>query len=260
MTRFRNFLYLAISIPVLIILIWLIALPDSLIKTAIEDSISSHRKPNINASIKGLRKGIFFTVYADSLDLKIDRTTALRITDISSRINPLYLLKKQFAFSIKGKIGTGDIEGFFKLPDKGSLKIDRAEINAIPYLASAGLEGNGLISADLNLTDNIIDVIFKIPDADIQGLAMGMPLPISSFRKIQGALSVKENTITITSISLEGDRGYARLKGNITNGFMNLVLELMPSAGKLNSIESTLMSRYQISPGYYVISIKGPLL
>lgn len=260
MTRFRNFLYLAISIPVLIILIWLIALPDSLIKTAIEDSISSHRKPNINASIKGLRKGIFFTVYADSLDLKIDRTTALRITDISSRINPLYLLKKQFAFSIKGKIGTGDIEGFFKLPDKGSLKIDRAEINAIPYLASAGLEGNGLISADLNLTDNIIDVIFKIPDADIQGLAMGMPLPISSFRKIQGALSVKENTITITSISLEGDRGYARLKGNITNGFMNLVLELMPSAGKLNSIESTLMSRYRISPGYYVISIKGPLL
>ncbi len=260
MTRFRNFLYLVISIPVFIILIWSLALPDSLIKTTIEDSISSRGKPNINASIKGLRKGVFFTVYADSLELKIGKTPALRITDISSRINPLHLLKKQFAFSIKGKIGTGDIEGFFKLPNSGSLKIDNAELNAIPYLASVGLEGSGLISANLNLKNNTIDVIFRIPDADIQGSAMGMPLPISSFHKIQGALILKENTIKVTSISLDGDRGYARLKGDVTNGFMNLILELMPSAGELNSVESMLISKYQISPGYYVIPIEGPLL
>jgi type II secretion system protein N len=260
MTKFRYIIFLLIGIPVLIILIWLIAIPDTLIKTTIEDSISSNGKLNINASIKGLRKGIFFTVYADSFELKIDKSTALRITDISSRINPLYLLKKQFAISIKGKIGTGDFEGFFKLPDRGSLKIDRVEINAIPYLASVGLEGSGLISANLNLKNDFIDAVFKIPDADIHGSVKGMPLPISSFHKIQGTLSLKENTVNVKSISLEGDRGYARLKGNVTNGFMNLVLELMPSAGKLNPIESTLISRYQISPGYYVIPIKGQLL
>lgn len=260
MTKFRYIAFLLIGVPVFIILIWSLALPDSLIKTTIEASISSRGKSNFNASIKGLRKGIFFTVYADSLELKIGKTPALRITGISSRINPLYLLKKQFVFSIKGKIGSGDIEGFFKLPDSGNLKIDRTELNAIPYLASAGLEGSGLISANLNLTNNTVDVIFKIPDADIHSSAIGMSLPISSFRKIQGALTLKENTIKITSISLEGDRGYARLKGDITNGFMNLILELMPSTAELNSIESTLISKYQISPGYYVIPIEGPLL
>lgn len=260
MTRFRNLLYLAIGIPGFIVLTWLFALPDSLIKMTIEDSISSQGKSNINASIEGLRKGLFFTVYADSLELEIDKTTALRITDISSKINPLYLLKKQLAFSIKGKIGTGDIKGFFKLPERGSLKIEGAEINAIPYLASVGFGGSGLISAHLNLTNNTIDVIFKIPDADIHVSAMGIPLPINSFRKIQGALTLKENTIKVTSISLEGDRGYARLKGNVTSGFMNLILELMPSAGKLKPIESMLIGKYKISPGYYVIPIKGPFL
>jgi len=269
MIRLRNFLYLAIAIPVFIILVWYFVLPSSLIQTKIEDTISNKGRLNINASINGFRKGPFFTVYAESLELKIDKTPALRITDISCRINPLYLLKRQVAFSIRAKIGTGDVEGFFRLPvrlgesdeaETGSLKIDKAEISAIPYLNSVGLDGSGLISANLNLKNNVIDVIFKIPDADIQGSVMGMPLPISSFHKIQGALLLKENTIKITSINLEGDKGYARIKGNVTGRFMNLTLELMPTAGELNSIESTLISKYQISPGYYVIPIKGPLL
>ncbi len=260
MTKLRNLLFLTISIPVLIILIWLVAIPDDSIKTFIEDSISGSGKSRIDASIKGLRKGIFFTVYADSLDLSIDKTPALKVTDISSKINPLPLFKKQIAFSVKGKIGTGDVRGSFKLPGKGTLKIDRAEINAIPYLAYTALDGSGLISARLNLKDNTIDAVFNIPDADIRGSVMGMPLPISSFRKIQGALTLKENTINIRSVNLEGDRGYARLKGDITNRFMNLILELMPSAGELNSVESMLISRYFVSPGYYVIPIRGKLL
>lgn len=260
MTKLRNLLFLTISMPVLIILIWLVAIPDDSIKAFIENSISDSGKSSIDASIKGLKKGIFFTVYAESLELSIDSTPALRVTDISSKINPLHLFKKQIAFSVRGKIGTGDVRGSFKLPGKGTLKIDRAEINAIPYLAYTALKGSGLISARLNLKDELIDAVFEISDADIRGSAMGIPLPISSFRKIQGALTLKENTINITSINLEGDRGYARLKGDITNGVMNLILELMPSAGELNSVESMLISRYLVSPGYYVIPIRGKLL
>lgn len=259
MNKCRNILLLIIGISVFILLLWLIALPDSIIKTTIENSISNNGRLNINPSIKGLRKGLFFTVYAESLELKIGKT-ALIITDISGRINPLYLFKRQFAFSIRGKIGTGDIKGFFKLPESGSLKIDKAEFSAIPYLASAGLQGKGLISARLNLKNNIMDAVFEIPDADIHSSTMAIPMPISSFRKIQGALQLQGNTIKITSISLDSDKGYARIKGEVINGTMNLSLELMPSAGKLEPIESILISKYQISPGYYVIPIKGPIL
>lgn len=266
MTKFRNLLLLVCGIPVFIILMWVFAIPNNLIQDKIENSISRSGKVEVSASIKSLRKGPFFTLYADRLEFKINKTSALIITDISGRINPLYLFKKQFAFSIRGKIGTGNIEGFFKLPvvptsrdrfrENGSLKIEGAEINSIPYLRSVGFEGNGLILAQLNLKNNTIDIIFKISEADISGTAMGMPLPLNSFNKIQGALYIQGNTIKITSISLEGDKGYARLKGDVINEIKNLNLELMPDMNKLNAVESILIGKYQISPGYYVIPIK----
>lgn len=272
MIRLRNFLYPAIGIPVFIILLWSLAIPDSFIKNTVEEAISGFGKSGISASLKGVRKGIFFSVHADSLEMDIDGKTALKITDISGRINFLHFFKRQFAFSVRGKIGTGVIEGFFKLPlrfvgagkpdgaGQGSLKIKDAELDSVPYLASAGLEARGLVSADLSLKNNTLDVTFKAPDADIHGSVKGVTLPVKSFHKIQGALSMKENSIRIKSISLEADRGYARIKGDVTGGIMNLVLELMPSANELSSMESALISRYQISPGYFIIPIKGPLL
>ncbi len=260
MTILRRLLYLAISIPVIIILIWLFAVPEDLIKTIVEDSISDSGKPAINASLKGISKGIFFTVHADTLEIEIDKTKALKITDISGRINLAHLLKMQLAFSVKGKIGTGIIEGIFKLPETGALKIENVELGSIPYLISTGLKASGLISATLNLKNNIIDIIFKIPDVDIQSSIKGVPLPVNSFHKVQGTLYLKKNRVKVKSISLEADRGYARLKGDITGGMMNLSLEIMPSRGELSSLESTLISRYQVSPGYYLIPIKGPLL
>ncbi len=260
MTRVRIFLYPIIGIPVLIILLWFIALPDSVIKDSIEDSISNQGRINLSPSLNGLRKGLFFTVYADSLELKINKKSALLITDISGRINPLYLFKKQFAFSVKGKMGTGDVEGSFKLPESGNLKINKAEFSAIPYLSSMGLQGQGLISADLILKNNIADATFEIPDSEINSSTLAIPLPIASFRKIQGALQLQGDTIKVTSISLDSDKGYARLKGDVINGNMNLILELMPDSGKLEPAELMLISQYQVSPGYYVIPIKKSIL
>ena len=184
MTRLKNFLLIAACIIVFILFTWLLAIPNSVLESAIRDSISDNGRSSISVSIEGLRKGLFFSVYIDSLGLEIDGNTALIVTDISSRINPFYLAKKQLAFSLVGRIGTGNVKGEFKLPESGTLKIDSAEISAIPYLATAGFEGTGLISADLNLKDNALDITFSIPDADIQGSIHGVPLPINSFRKI----------------------------------------------------------------------------
>lgn len=260
MSRFRYILYTVIGIPFFLILIWLVAIPNSYIETAIQDAISNNGTSAVNASVEGLKKGIFFTVYADSIDLDIDNVTALTITDISCKINPLYFINKQFAFSIEGKIGAGDLRGSFKLPEYGNLRIEGVDIMSVPYLSSAGLEGSGLISSEIKLLNNSIDIIFNIPDADISASLNGMPLPVNSFHKIQGSLNLIDNIINIKSISLDGDKGYARLKGDITNGIMNLALELMPLSGKLDSFESALIRSYQRSAGYYIIPIKGPLL
>jgi hypothetical protein len=64
-------------------------------------------------------------------------------------------------------------------------------------------------------------------------------------------------------MTFEGEKGFARLKGNISNGVMDLELELMPDAGyfvnERESLELALIRQYQISPGYYLIPVKGPV-
>jgi hypothetical protein len=38
---------------------------------------------------------------------------------------------------------------------------------------------------------------------------------------------------------------------------MDLVIELMPDRDKLNALESMMIGKYIVSPGYYVVPIKG---
>ncbi len=255
--KFRNILYLIILMPIFLILIWLFAIPADFIHKKIEDSIANSGNANINATIKGLRKGLFFTLYTESLDVKINKTPALNIKDIIVSFNPKYLIDKQLALSMKGKIGTGDINGLYKLSDSGEIKIDRAELNAIPYLSHFGIKINGYVTSDINIKNDLVNIAFKVPDLDIQDSALTIVPFINTFRTMQGAISLKENSVKIDSISLEGEKGYARLKGEIKNDFMNLALELMPIEGKLNSLETMLIAKYIVSPGYYVIPIEG---
>jgi type II secretion system protein N len=260
MTLFRYLLYAALIIPLFVILVWYFAVPEKIITASIEDSITQHLGPGVKTSLQGLNKGLFFTVHAGSIDFTVNGTPVLRITDIWGRLNPLQVFKKKIAFSVKGKMGAGNINGNFQFPGNGTLRIDNGDINAITYLASAGLKGKGFLSGDLSIRDNTLDAVFHIPDADIQGMPRGVPLPMNVFKNIQGALTVKENTVTVKSISLEGDKGYARLKGDIINGNMNLKLEVMPISGTLEQYEIMLLSRFRVSPGYYVIPIKGRLM
>jgi type II secretion system protein N len=258
MLKLRYILYFIIGIPVFIILVWLFAVPEDLIRQRIEDAIANAGQGSINASLKGLKKGLFLTVHADSLDLNFDNSPALTITNLAACLNPSYMIKKQLAFSFKGKMGTGDINGLLRYPAEGEIKIERTELNAVPYLTHLGIKTNGHISADILLKNKSARITFQVPDLDLQESTIIIPF-INSFHRINGALSVTGNDIKFESVSLEGDKGYARLKGDIRNNIMDLRLELMPSMEKLNSIESMLIGKYIVSPGYYVIPSKGPM-
>ncbi|MEN8262384.1 MAG: type II secretion system protein GspN [Nitrospirota bacterium] len=258
MTKLRYLLYLVIAIPVLLFLIWMIAIPADLIRDRIESAVTNTGNSNLKLSIKGFRKGLFCNLYADSLDLSIDDKPALRITGFRSTFNPGYLTKKELALSIKGKIGTGDINGLLKLPLDGRITIEKAELDAISFLSQFGVKIKGYVFSDITIKNNFLTVAFKVPDLDIDDSDSVIPL-LNTFHRLQGSLSIENNIIKITSISLEGDKGYARLKGDIANRRLNLSLELMPDENKLSTGESMLIGRYIVSPGYYVIPIRKRL-
>lgn len=258
MKTLHKIFFLLAGIPVFIILVWFFAVPGDLIKERIEEAVSNAGQGNISASMTGFRKGLF-SLSADSLDLEIDKIPALKITDISGHFEAGYLTQRKMAFSIDGKIGTGTVNGLLQYPPQGGMKIEGAELNAIPYLSHLGIKGSGSISADIHTINNIAKITFQIPNLAVKETSLPIPF-IDTFHKVQGVLSVSGNTVKVESVSLEGGKGYARLKGDIENRVMNLSLELMPVMDKLNTVESMLIGKYIVSPGYYVIPLRGPVM
>ena len=260
MKKLRTVLIIIICIPIFIILIWLFAVPEDLIKEQIDDALAQSGNNNISLSIDGMSKGLLLSLNADRLNMGLDGKPAVKVTDFRCSFTTRYLANMELGFLINGKIGAGDVDGYFKLPVDGKIHIDRAELNAIPYLTGLGIDINGSLSSDIIIKDQSVMVEFEIPDLDIAESALSVIPFLNTFHKIQGALSIKNNLITFDSVSLEGDKGYARLKGRISNGYMNLALEVMPEAGKLTSLEKMLIGKYIVSPGYYVVPIKGPVM
>jgi type II secretion system protein N len=257
--KIRAVLYLIIGIPVFFILVWFFTIPSSLIQERIEDAIASSGDGSLSLSVSGLRKGIFLDISADSLTLLLDQQPALEIVDFRMNITPRHLSELRLAFTINGEMGGGNVHGTVQLPLDGTIHIDRAELNDIPYLKRTGIDIYGNMTSEISLKGDSVKAVFEIPDLNIGDSVMTVIPLLSSFRKMQGALSLAGNSLNVDSVSLDGEKGYARLKGTITNGNMDLTLELMPDASKLNTMESMLIGKYIVSPGYYLVPVRGQL-
>ena len=243
---------------IFLVLVWLLVIPVNLIQSNIEDIVAHSGNSNMRLDIEGLNKGLFFSLFADRLHLSIDNTPAVDIIEFKGSFAPGYLLKGTLGASVTGEIADGDMNGTFQLPAEGDIKIEKAELKKIAYLNRFGLDISGQAYADINIHNQKIDIQFKVPDLHIDEASTIIPL-ISTFRTIQGAVTIIDNQVRIDSISLEGDKGYARLKGNIVNNRMDLAIELMPDRDKLNALESMMLGKYIVSPGFYVVPLKGLL-
>lgn len=259
MIKPRQIFFIVLAVPLIAVLVWLFSIPEDLLREKIEDAVSGPGGGNITVQMQGFRKGIFFSVHSDRLDLFVDEVPALAVTDLNGSFDARYLLQLKTAFSVDGKIGSGNIDGLLIAPSEALIHVREAEINAIPYLSHLGIKSNGYASADISVKDTGAHITFRIPDLAVTESGTMIPF-IETFHKMQGVLSVTGNSVTLESVGLEGDKGYARLKGNITNRMMDLDLELMPDMEKLTSLESMLIVKYMVSPGYYVIPVKGPVM
>ena len=257
--KIRTVLYLIIGVPVFLSLVWLFVIPTSLIQERIEDAIASSGNGELSLSVSGLRKGIFLNLYAENLTLELDQKPALEIVDFRMNFTPRHLSDFRLAFEINGDMSGGKVHGTVQLPLDGTIYIEQAELNDIPYLKRTGIDIYGHMSSEISLKGDSVKAVFQIPDLNIRDSVITVIPLINSFRKMQGALSLTGNNLKVDSVSLDGDKGYARLKGTITNGNMDLSLEMMPEANKLNAMESMLIGKYIISPGYYVVPIRGRL-
>ncbi|GAB4542081.1 MAG: hypothetical protein Fur0020_11570 [Thermodesulfovibrionia bacterium] len=251
----RTALFIIASIS-FIILSWLILIPDELIRSRIEGAFNNK---GFNITINGIRKTPLFGIKADSLIIWIDKKEVIRITEPSAVFNPLYLFKEGLMLPIKGRIRDGEVHGGLNPPNALSLNIIRVSLDSISYLKDIGFRGDGHISGKINLMDGVMDIRFEMPDLNIISTGV-FPFPFAhTFHSLHGAIKIDGSNIIIESIGLDGEKGYARVKGNIRGDDIRLSLEFMPNYDRLTPIELMLINKYQVSPGYYVIPINNLL-
>jgi type II secretion system protein N len=246
------------AVPFVFWFIWM-AFPATTIQSIVEDSAGDGK---ITIEVQSLKKGFFYTLHIDKVSMKISGKELVSFSNIYGRINPFGLIRMRLDTSINGTIGPGKITGSAVLAKnsvQAKLDYKDVDIQEMPFLKHAGIQGAGTISGRFLVADDKGRVEFVTKNAAFGPADFsGIKVPMNFFSEVTGSLSIERNAIEVVSVSLGGKDIYARLKGVIKNGAADLAMELMPSGPFLeNPLFLMEASRYQVSPGYYVIPVRG---
>ena len=255
----KKILIILIFLPVVFWAIWFV-FPETSIQTIIEDSLGREFEPQV----KGLRKGLFYDLHIDNLQLEHSGREVISLDNIDADVSPLSLILLRLNLTMDGRISGGNISGKMDLSKGGMrmrLDVQKADIGHISLFKLAGIQGKGAISGKFIMTDETGHIEFAADDAVFEPFIFSETnVPLNLFHGIKGAIDIKGNILNIISIALEGKDVYARMKGVIHDTVMDLNMELMPGRSFIeNPFFLAGLDKYKISPGYYMIHIRGNL-
>jgi type II secretion system protein N len=240
--------------------IWLV-FPKNVMQSIIEDSLSSDK---LTTEIEDFRKGLFYTLHAGKLTLLFSKGEKISLDNIIGNVNPLNLIFLRLNISFNGNIGEGAVSGHIKFIKKRTqmeIKIQNTEIEDMPMFQTLGVTGKGKASGTFSMQNNTGHVEFDVKDAQFeQANFSSVTVPLQFFHSMRGSVDIKGKIKDIVSIALEGKDIRARMKGSIRDSFMDAAMEVMPGLSFVeNPIFTGQLEKYKVSPGYYVIPVKGTI-
>ncbi|MBF0557585.1 MAG: type II secretion system protein GspN [Nitrospirae bacterium] len=259
--RVAFFLYVPVAAIILLCGMWYIAIPDSVISDLIENSL---KDGNMSIQVTHLKKGLFFNLSLERIELKKSGNALLSIENATGRINPLSLLMMRLTLYFSGNIGGGTINGrmdLIKGKNHVGLDIRNAHLEEMPFFVLIGLDGKGVLSGGLSLDNGEGNTRLDIREMALKsGVFGGASVPLELFDSARGAFSISSGVLKVVSFTFEGRGIYARIKGLITSGATNLTMELMPDRTFTASNPLFyLLENYKVSPGFYSIPINSNL-
>jgi type II secretion system protein N len=247
-------------IPVFFWMMWIV-FPETAIQTIIEDSVAGNQ---FVVEVQGLKKGFFYTVHIDALTLKGGRGELISIKNIRSHINPLFIPLFQLRLSGNGAIGDRNITGNLTLSKGkiiGTLNFQKVGFGDLHFLKLTGIKGNGTLSGSVTISESGGHAEFVSRDAVFEETEFsGVKAPLNIFHIVTGSFDLRGDVIEVVSVAFQGEDVYARLKGDIRGNLMDISMELMPGKSYIeNPFVLAGLEAYKISPGYYIIPVKGSL-
>lgn len=257
----KKIIIVLVTIPVIFWAVWFI-FPETSIQSVVDNSLSNNK---FRLEVIGLNKGLFYKLNVDNLILKSSEEELITLNNIKSRINPLYLFIFQIRGYFNGEISGGYFSGninFSKENIQSKIDFKQANISNIQLFKLFGIRGSGTISGSIIIKDNSGYIEFVTKDAAFEPFSFSnFRVPLNFFQNVMGSIEIKEEMINIISLTLDGKDIYARLKGIIQDNAADLKMELMPGKSFLeNPFFLSEFERYRMSPGYYVIPLRGEFM
>ncbi|MDA8172754.1 MAG: type II secretion system protein GspN [Nitrospiraceae bacterium] len=247
---------------ILIILVVLLLLPSLLWYAAVPDNAITYliasRAENLglDVEVKNFHKGPLLNFAADAVSAEADGKRALAFEDVRGRLNPLSLFLFRLRISFKAKLARGSASGvysygLFSGRSRLAAELKDVQISELPPVKKPVM---GNLGASVTFTGGPAgnggpgggrgSLIFSLKD--LKHFPYG-------FKTANGVLDITPAGIRVKSVSLDSAEVYAKLKGDLQNGIYNIRLEIT------SANPNPLLSRYQVSPGYYVIPLSGRL-
>ena len=257
---------LSLAFALVVAGIWFIVLSDSLIISLINGSLG---RENIDFQTEGFTKGAFYSFTAERIilrkrEVKGDSLIPLLVfRNVHGRLDLPSLFRMRPALDFGGEMSGGEIEGKVGLTGKETLTVKGStiHINGVPFLEAAGIQGDGLLSGDFHMSNDTGEVKFWVSEANLKSVSWGGGVvPLDMFHEIKGAATIKGETVEVHSLTLSGQGVYGRVRGNFKGMNADMSFELMTdSSSGLGSFAHAMLGQYKVSPGYYVIPLKGKM-
>ncbi len=258
---------IAVSILVLVFglwILWFTAVPESWIAGRIQ---AAAQRRGLGVELTSMRKGYLFNLRAERAVItatprrgQANGRPLLNIQNLAVAPDLTSFLKFSPALDLSATAGQGRIIGVLsgQQGEAGiTMRGDGLDLGSVPALTAAGVYGEGTISFNLRQQAGQGKISFAVDRARMSGHLAGLDaLPLGYFHTVRGVFTLG-NTITVSSLTLEGEGIYVRLKGTIKAGTVSegRAEVMLNSAFKHYGLFQEILDRYKVSPGYYVVPL-----
>ena len=254
-----------IALALLVACLWFVAIPERLIADLVENALG---EGYLYLKAEGVKKGLFYTFGAERVLLKKKVTragspdTLLVFRDVKGKLSFLSLLMLHPELDFWGRVNGGELTGVMRLAGGDRLMIRGSDmrIKGIPFLEPLGVRGDGILSGSFLVRNNSGELKISVRDLELSSSVVGgVFLPLDLFHDMKGAVEIKgRNSAEVKSLAMTGTGIYARVKGTVSENDLDLSLELMTdSSFRQGPLFQVMLGKYQVSPGYYLIPLKG---
>ncbi len=258
-----------LGLGVVLVLVWYLAVPGEFVEDRIEGLLEATllNTPigGVDVEVEGVRKTPLFGLRIESITVSGKRPL-ITLYRLQGGIQLQKLLAGRVEAVIKGELEEGSPVLLTLRMGGGKsvyVEVPEAGVEDLPILQEAGLKGEGVFSLrGLFRLRRTLEgtAVLKGRDLKLSDISMkGGYIPLGLFHTLRGALRINSGVVEVTSLGLEGDRVYSRIKGVLRGGRFIGQMEVFPEPG-FSKLLLAPLERYRVSDYHYRIPLDFNLL